>query len=147
MAEAPRSASRRALGQHMLAGARRVLGKLQTETTPLRKLQNIESMSFEELQRLGAAIAPGVTIEERERILHAYRTDGEGKVDLGVAMACSPENAAAFALFDGRHTLAEIAGVLAEKTSWDPLRARDHVRGLFVNLLNRGVCIPVTLDE
>jgi len=52
------------------------------------------------------------------------------------------ENMIVFDMFDGEHTLAEIAGRLAQEMGWDPAAAFAHTRELFLSLVQHVVCIP-----
>jgi len=52
------------------------------------------------------------------------------------------ENLVVFNLFNGRHTLGEIAKSLAQEMSWDETRGFAHVRDLFLLLVSHLVCLP-----
>jgi hypothetical protein len=51
-------------------------------------------------------------------------------------------NLTAFNMFNGEHTLGEIGSRLAQEKAWDESVAFEHVRDLFLTLVERAVCHP-----
>ena len=52
------------------------------------------------------------------------------------------ENLAVFNLFNGEHTLGEIARRVSQEMSWDQARGFAHTRKLFLSLVSHLVCVP-----
>jgi hypothetical protein len=119
----------------------------QPDAQHKRLLHDVGSMPFEQIRDVGMVSSPGVVLESRDDGLHASRPTPAGVVDLGVAMELTAANTLTFNMFDGRHTLAEVADALATAMSWERETAQAHVRTLFVHLLMKGVCVPSAVSD
>ena len=56
--------------------------------------------------------------------------------------AMGKENLVAFNLFNGEHTLGEVARQIAQEMEWDEAASLAHVRELFLLLVSHLVCLP-----
>lgn len=52
------------------------------------------------------------------------------------------ENLAVFNLFNGEHTLDEIARLVSQEMGWDQTQSFTHARNMFLLLVSHLVCVP-----
>lgn len=76
---------------------------------------------------------------DQDYVWARYRLEEQTPVKL---FATKKENLTAFNMFNGYHSLDEIARCLAQEMAWDEPAAFVHSRDLFFSLVRRSVCLP-----
>lgn len=105
---------------------------------PQYRRGDLRSLTDEQLAPLRPSICPDVAIEVNDDAVWAA-CDGRSPVRL---FARTEDNNRLFNRFDGRHTLAEIAAAVARES--DGAHTWEHVRAMFFDLVDKGVCAPAT---
>jgi hypothetical protein len=103
------------------------------------RLADLDSLPDDQLAGLKPIINPDYKIF----VDQGYVCGRSKKIEITLKLfPIKKENLTAFNLFDGKHSLGQVAEHLAAELGWDKARAFAHARELFLSLVNRLVCIP-----
>ncbi len=108
------------------------------------RLSQLGELSDETLGGLRPAVVPGWQMTLRQGQVCGR---AKGKEEAVPLFAATPENLAAFNLFDGQHTLREAGAQVAAQLGWEEARGFRHARGLLLELVARLVCLPANPPE
>jgi hypothetical protein len=109
--------------------------------TPAHQINELGDLPDEAL----AVIHPIINPITRIRVIDGQvcsQRKGEEKAPLRVHFPTTPENLAVFNRINGQQTLGEIAESVAAQFGWEPERAFQHTRELFLALASYLVAVP-----
>jgi hypothetical protein len=132
--------------------AKRALGEAaalieEVRGRPQRRLSDLADLPPEKLARLKGGLRPDVpwTVANQAVCLISQEADGS-RVSAAV-LACTPENLAVFNRINGSYTLGQVADAVAEELGWERERAWSHVTGVFLGLVEKGLCLPTNVVD
>jgi hypothetical protein len=108
---------------------------------PVCRIAELGSLPDEKLARVRPVVNSSFEINLAQGCVWAKYTPKEKPPQKLFAMA-ERENLLAFNMFDGTHTLGEIASRMAQEMDWEEAQAFAHLRDFFLTLVKRAVCLP-----
>jgi hypothetical protein len=105
------------------------------------RLSELGSLPDEQLAQVRPVVNPDYEISlEQGQVWASYKLREQAPLSLFSMQ--ERESLISFNMFNGQHTVADIAHHLAMEIGWEEDRAFAHVRDLFLSLVKPMVCLP-----
>ena len=112
----------------------------QTRGGAALKLSTLGALGDESIACVAPAVAKAWTFVAHDDFLYAQEEHAT-RANVKLFPVALPA-AALVRAFDGRTKLGTLASDLAARTGWDAARALAYARGVFLHLVQYGICLP-----